>query len=255
MKTLRLGRWLRATAVILSVFLTWEVVCRGFRIHDYVLPAPGAIAFSLVKHFPQLWPELLHTVQSAMLGFVLGSLLGIVFGVLIGRFRLAYDTLYPLLIGFSSIPKVAILPILVIWFGTGTIPAVLVAMLLCLFPVTVNVATGIATTEPELEDVLRVLGARDADILWHVALPRSLPHLFAALKVGVTVAFIGAITSETIASNSGIGNVMMVATANFDVPLLFAGLALISFTGIGLYVLFSLVEARLTSWAQRRPLP
>ncbi len=123
MKRMQLGRWLRASAIILSALLAWEAVCRGFRIHAYVLPAPSTVTLSLIKHFPSLWPELLQTVKSAMLGFVLGSCLGVAFGVLIGRSRLAYDTLYPLLIGFSSIPKVAILPILVIWFGTGIWPA------------------------------------------------------------------------------------------------------------------------------------
>jgi NitT/TauT family transport system permease protein len=247
----RFSRVLSATAVILGFFGAWELLCRLLHVRDLVLPLPSQVLVTLVTRFPDLWPHLAQTIMSTLTGFALGVLAGVVTGVMIGSSRLAYDTLYPLLIGFSSVPKVAIIPIFVIWFGAGTVPAVLTALSLSIFPVVVNVATGISTSEPELEDVLRALGASRGDILWNVALPRTLPYLFASLKVAITVAFIGSITSETIASNYGIGTVMMVASANFDVALLFAGLALISITGIALYGLFSFAEARLTGWATR----
>jgi NitT/TauT family transport system permease protein len=250
--TARLTRISSATAVIIGFFVAWELACRLLHVSDLVLPLPSQILRTLVVRFPDLWPHLAQTILSTLLGFALGVLAGVVMGVLIGSSRLAYDTLYPLLIGFSSVPKVAIIPIFVIWFGVGTVPAVLTALSLSVFPIVVNVATGISNSDPDLEDVLRTLGASKADILWNVALPRTLPYLFASLKVAITVAFIGSITSETIASNYGIGTVMMVASANFDVALLFAGLALISLTGIGLYVLFSLAEAHFTGWATRK---
>ncbi len=247
-----LSRSLSAAVMILALFCAWEIVCRVFHVSDLVLPLPSKILMTLVTRFPDLWPDLAHTIASTLIGFILGVAGGVITGILIGNSRLAYDTLYPLLIGVSSIPKVAIIPIFVIWFGSGTIPAVLTALLLSLFPVVVNVATGISTSDPELEDVLRAIGASRREILWNVALPRTLPYLFASLKVAITVAFIGSITSETIASNYGIGTVMMVASANFDVALLFAGLALISITSIVFYGLFSFAEARLTFWATRR---
>ena len=246
------SRLAAASAVFIGFFLMWELLCRMLHISELVLPLPSQIIVTLVRRFPDLWPHLVQTVTSTMLGFGIGVVLGVVMGVMIGSSRLAYDTLYPLLIGFSSVPKVAIIPIFVIWFGVGTVPAVLTAVSLAIFPIVVNVATGIATSEPELEDVLRAIGASRADILWNVALPRTLPYLFAALKVAITVSFIGSITSEAVASNYGIGTVMMVASANFDVALLFAGLALISMTGIALYALFSLAEARFTRWATRK---
>jgi NitT/TauT family transport system permease protein len=248
----RFVRVLSATAVIFGFFAIWELLCRVLHVSDLVLPLPSHVLVTLITRFPDLWPHLAQTIASTLTGFTLGVLAGVVTGVMIGSSRLAYDTLYPLLIGFSSVPKVAIIPIFVIWFGAGTVPAVLTALSLSIFPVVVNVATGISTSEPELEDVLRALGASRGDILWNVALPRTLPYLFASLKVAITVAFIGSITSETIASNYGIGTVMMVASANFDVALLFAGLALISITGIALYVLFSFAETRLTGWATRQ---
>jgi NitT/TauT family transport system permease protein len=248
----RFTRIVAATAAIAGFFVAWELLCRLLHVSDLVLPLPSRILLTMVTRFPDLWPHLAQTIMSTLTGFALGVVAGVMTGILIGSSRLAYDTLYPLLIGFSSVPKVAIIPIFVIWFGVGTIPAILTALSLSVFPVVVNVATGISTSDPELEDVLRALGASKGDILWNVALPRTLPYLFASLKVAVTVAFIGSITSETIASNYGIGTVMMVASANFDVALLFAGLGLISITGIALYVLFSFFEAHFTGWATRK---
>src|ERR1700761_3380100 len=160
------SRLAAASAVFIGFFLMWELLCRMLHISELVLPLPSQIIVTLVRRFPDLWPHLVQTVTSTMLGFGIGVVLGVVMGVMIGSSRLAYDTLYPLLIGFSSVPKVAIIPIFVIWFGVGTVPAVLTAVSLAVFPIVVNVATGIATSEPELEDVLRAIGASRGDILW-----------------------------------------------------------------------------------------
>ncbi len=121
-------------------------------------------------------------------------------------------------------------------------PAVLTAMILCIFPVVVNVATGLATTEPELEDVMRSLRATKLDILTNVGLPRTMPYFFASLKIAITQAFVGTVLAETVASNRGIGNFMLIASSNFDVPLVFAGLLILAAMGVGLYVIFSLIE-------------
>lgn len=174
------------------------------------------------------------------------------FGGLIGSSKLAYDTAYPLLVGFSSIPKVAVVPILVLWYGAGTVPAILTAMIICIFPIVVNVATGIATVEPGLDDVMETLKASKLDILWNVSLPRSMPYFFAALKVAITLAFVGSVVAETVASNRGIGHMMMIASSSFNVPLVFAGLFVLAGLGVSLYVLFSLIEHRLTGWAHRK---
>src|SRR6516164_5445038 len=142
----------------------------------------------------------------------------------VGSSTMMYDGFYPALIGFNTIPKVAVIPILVIWFGVGTVPAVITAFLLSFFPILVNVATGIATVEPELRDVLRALGASRWQVIQKVGLPRSMPYFFASLKVAITVAFVGSIVAETVAANKGIGHLMLVASSRFEVPLAFAGL-------------------------------
>src|SRR5258705_10922030 len=123
---------------------------------------------------------------------------------------------YPALIGFNTIPKVAVVPILVIWFGVGTVPAIITAFLIAFFPILVNVAVGIATVEPELQDVLRALGANRWQVIKKVGLPRSMPYFFGSLKIAIAFAFVGSIVAETVASNKGIGNLMLVASSRFE---------------------------------------
>lgn len=248
----RLRQKVASASLIVGFFVAWELLCVMIGVSDIVLPRPSQVIATLVQRAPALWPHAIQTLMTTMLGFVLGMIVGIALGALIGSSRMAYDTAYPLLVGFSSIPKVAVVPIFVLWFGSGTVPAVLTSMIICIFPIVVNVATGLATTEPELEDVLKALGATKREILWNVGLPRTLPYFFASLKVAVTLAFVGTVLSETVAANRGIGNVMMIASANFDVALVFAGLIILAVLGVILYLLFAMIEARLCGWAMRK---
>lgn len=248
----QLRRRLASAALIIGFFVVWEFACIGFGIKDIVLPRPSQIVVTLVQRMPAIWPHAIQTLYTTLVGFALGILVGVFLGALVGSSKLAYDVAYPLLIGFSSIPKVAVVPIFVLWFGAGTIPAVLTAMILCVFPIVVNIATGLATTEPELEDVMRALKATKLEILTNVGLPRTMPYFFASLKVAVTQAFVGTVIAETVASNRGIGNLMMIASSSFDVPLVFAGLLVLAVLGVALYVIFSFIEVRVTGWALRK---
>ncbi|WP_088348096.1 MULTISPECIES: ABC transporter permease [Rhodomicrobium] len=252
MADLKLTQKLWSGGLIVLFFAGWEAFCLISGMSDLILPRPSQVIETLIARFPVLWPHILQTLSTTMVGFALGVALGVFLGAMIGVSRVAYDTVYPLLIGFSSIPKVAVVPIFVLWFGSGTVPAVLTSLAICFFPIVVNIATGLATTEPELEDVLKALGASKMDILWNVGLPRTMPFFFASLKVAITYAFVGTVLAETVASNRGIGNVMMSASSNFDVPLVFAGLFILAALGVALYVAFSLIEARVTGWATRK---
>ena len=235
----------------IGLFVIWEVACRAFRVDTFVLPAPTAIAGAV----GQFWfPLLKHsgvTLFNTLAGFSLAVVFGVMLGMLVGWSRTIYRGLYPVMIGFNCIPKVAVVPILIIWFGIGTVPAVLTAFLISFFPIVVNVATGLAAMEPELEDVLRALGARKLDIMLKVGIPRTQPYLFGSLKVAITLAFVGAVLSETIGSNAGLGNLMSVAGTNFQMPLVFACLLALAVEGIAMYALFAYVERRFTRWAFR----
>jgi NitT/TauT family transport system permease protein len=230
---------------VAGLLLIWQLACVGFSIPNFLLPRPSVVAQAFVTQFNPIMENSWDTLVRTIVGFVLAVVLGGLLGIAIGSSRLIYRGLYPVLIGFNSVPKVAVVPVFVIWFGTGTVPAILTAFLVSFFPIAVNVATGLATVEPELLDVLRSLGARKRQILIKVGLPRSLPYFFASL------AFVGTIISETVASSSGIGYLMMAATANFDTPLVFAGLFVIAALGIIMYAIFAVVEQRMTFWAKR----
>ncbi|MBW9113643.1 ABC transporter permease [Rhizobium cauense] len=242
----------KSGSFIVFLFLAWELACVIFHISPIVLPRPSAILSTLITEMPALWPHILQTLATTMVGFLLGVVIGVALGVFVGMSRTAYNTAYPLLVGFSSVPKVAVVPIFVLWFGSGTVPAILTALTTCIFPIVVNVATGLATTEPEMEDVLKALGATRSQVLRNVSLPRAMPYFFASLKVAVTLAFVGTVLSETVAANRGIGTVMMMATSSFDVPLAFAGLFALAFLGIVLYAVFALLEQRVCGWANRK---
>jgi NitT/TauT family transport system permease protein len=237
--------------VILAIFVVWELTVRLFNIEQFVLPTPSAIFASFWQWHWSILAEAWQTFMTTAIGFAFAIVFGLLAGVAIGSSSLVYDGFYPALIGFNTIPKVAVVPILVIWFGIGTVPAIITAFLLSFFPILVNVATGIATMEPELQDVLRALGAKRWQVITKVGLPRSMPYFFASLKVSITVAFVGSIVAETVASNSGIGNLMLVASSRFDVPLAFAGLLVTSVMGIGMYAVASTIERRMTGWAMR----
>jgi NitT/TauT family transport system permease protein len=229
----------------------WEIACAAFDVRPTVLPRPTAIAASLYQYFPIIMLQVSQTLVSTLIGFGFAVVIGLALGMFIGASSLAYAGLYSLLVGFNSVPKVALVPVFVIWFGIGTIPAVLTAFALSFFPIVVNVATGIATIEPEMRDVLRSLRAREDQILLKIGLPRCLPYFFGSLKIAISSAFVGSITSETIASNNGIGYLMIWASSQFNVPLIFAAISVVGVLGILLYQLFSVIERRMTGWAQR----
>jgi NitT/TauT family transport system permease protein len=235
----------------IGLFVIWEAACRAFNVDKFILPAPTAIFEAMAQFW---WPLIRHsfvTLWTTMAGFAIAVVFGIVLGLIVGWSRTIYRGLYPVMIGFNSIPKVAVVPILVVWFGIGEVPAILTAFLISFFPIVVNVATGLATMEPELEDVLRALGARKLDIMLKVGIPRTQPYLFGSLKVAITLAFVGTVVSETIAANAGLGFLMVQAGSNFQMPLVFAGLLLLAVEGIAMYAVFAYVEVYFTRWAFR----
>jgi NitT/TauT family transport system permease protein len=244
---IRLAPWLYTLAML----LIWEASVHVFRIPEFFLPPPTTVARAIYDYWPAIYRNSMITLWSTLVGFGLAVVFGLLLGLLVGWSRSIYAGLYPLMIGFNAIPKVAVVPILVLWFGIGFVPAVLTAFLISFFPIVVNVATGLATIEPELEDVLKALGASKLDIMRKVGIPRSLPYFFGSLKVAITLAFVGTVVSESVASNNGIGNLMLQAQAQFLVPLIFAGLIALAVLGIVMYWLMAVLERRMTAWAHR----
>ena len=238
-------------AFTVALFLLWEILCRGLNVPLTILPAASDVFVALWQYRAPIADNSFVTLWTTLAGFLIATVFGLLLGIAIGWHRAIYAGVYPVLVGFNSVPKVAVVPVLILWFGLGEIPAVITAFLISFFPIVVNVATGLATTEPELEDVLRALGASKLDIMRKVGIPRSLPYFFGSLKVAITLAFVGAVVSETVGANKGIGKLMLDAQAAFQVPIVFAGLLVLAVLGILLYAATALVETRFTGWAFR----
>jgi NitT/TauT family transport system permease protein len=248
--TKRLESWV-AVGSTAALFLLWELAVRLFSVPTFILPAPSQAIQSLLPVASVVWGHAIQTLWTTLVGFGLAVITGVALGAAVGLSRLLNLALYPLLVGFNSVPKAALVPVLVVWFGIGTVPAILTAFLISFFPIAVNVATGLASVEPELKEVLRSLGARPTEVFAKALLPRSMPYFFASLKVAVTLAFVGSVISEIAASQSGIGYMMMSASSSFNIPLVFGGLLVIALMGVVLYGGFALLEQRLVGWAYR----
>jgi NitT/TauT family transport system permease protein len=243
----RLAPWVMTLALIAA----WWLLIYLFDIKSFILPTPWETLQAIYKFRYPLFLHGMSTLATTLIGFVAAVVFGLALGILVGSSRLAYSGVYPLLIGFNSVPKAALVPVFVIWFGAGTIPAVCTAFMLSFFPVVANVATAFATIEPELFEVMRSLGATRWDITRKIGIPRSLPFFFASLKIAVTLAFVGSVIAEIVAGNNGIGNVMLVASSNFNVPLVFAALVVVGVLGVGMYAIFDFFERRMTAWSIR----
>ncbi|HKU99429.1 MAG TPA: ABC transporter permease [Vineibacter sp.] len=233
------------------LLIIWEAAVVAFDVAEIILPRPSRIFAVMVQRWDILLAFCGDTLWTTVVGFLLAIAGGLVLGLAIGASPFVYAGLYPLLIAFNAVPKVALVPILMIWVGVGATPAVVTAFVISFFPIVVNVATGLATIEPEMRDVLRSLGATRTEILTKVGIPRAMPYLFASLKVAITLAFIGSVISETVGGNRGIGFLMLSAGARNDAPTTFAGLFAIAVMGVIMYAVCALVEKRMTRWAFR----
>lgn len=247
----KLQRQLMPYLITAVLLLIWELINRATHISSVVLPAPSEIFSTMLRERNVIAEHAVHTFITSMIGFGLGVVTGVLIGFATGISPAVYSGIYPLLVAFNAVPKVALLPLFVLWCGIGAVPAILTALALAFFPIAVNVATGLATIEPEMEDLMRSLGARRDEILIKVGIPRAMPFLFASLKVAISLAFVGTVISETVASNDGIGFLMMAASSRFDVALVFAGLFVIAVMAVAAYGVCSLVEERMVHWAFR----
>jgi NitT/TauT family transport system permease protein len=243
-------RWSPWFLLVASI-LIWQFVCTAFNVSEFIFPSPMRIWNQLVEYRGTIAAHAWRTYWVTMAGFGLAIVVGVLLGFVIGSSRIAYAAVYPLMTAFNALPKAAFVPILVVWFGIGIGPAILTSFLISFFPIMVNIATGLATLEPELEDVLRVLGAKRWDVLMKVGLPRSMPYFFGSLKVSITLAFVGTTVSEMTAANEGIGYLLISAGSAMQMGLAFGGLVVVGAMAMIMYELFNYIEHHTTGWAHR----
>ena len=239
-------------AVLLgAVLILWEAAIRLFNVSLFVLPAPSDIAGALVTNGATLAAATLVTAKEVLIGFSLAVIVGVALALLIVRFRLLGRALYPLIVLFQTVPKVALAPIFILWFGYDLAPKVILIMVIAFFPVAIDMLAGLQSVEPSFVALMRSVGASRGKIMLRVRIPHSLPHLMAGLKVAITFSVIGAIVGEFAGANQGLGYVIQFASTQLDTPLIFAALIVVSVLGLAFYYVVELAEYLLVPWAPK----
>lgn len=237
---------LPATVALLALLAVWEgVTARAHVIPGYLLPAPSAIAAEMRAQFGYLVQQTGVTASEILLGYLLGAALGGGCALLIFYSRTLRRTLYPLVVATQYMPKLAVAPLIVVWFGLDMWPKVLVTALVCLFPIMMSVLLGLRAGDRQVLELMYVLNASRWQTFWMIRLPAALPHLFAGLKVGVTLATTGALVAEWISADAGLGYLIVSALGDFHTTLLYAALVMLLGLGLLLFGLIVLAERRL----------
>ncbi len=245
-------RALPAALLALSVILGWELVVRLFGIPAFLLPGPAAIAGAFWESSGLLLEHAVPTAGEALVGFFCAAVAGVLSGLLINRSPLMERALYPWLVVSQTLPVIAVAPILVTWFGYGPAPKVMVVTLFCFFPITVATADGLRAIDPGLIRLMRSFGASRWRIFSMVEVPGVLPFLFGGVRLAVTYCVIGAVIGEWVGSSQGLGFLMIQDKAQFEIPRLFAEIALLSLMGVSLFLLVALAQRLLAPWTLKR---
>jgi NitT/TauT family transport system permease protein len=240
-----------AAALSAGVVIFWEVVIRLFKVPAFVLPAPTAIVASLAANWRTLAVAAQATALEVLFGFVLSAVVGVVVALVIVRFERFGRALYPLIVLFQNVPKVALAPIFILWFGYDLAPKILLIVVIAFFPVTIDMLAGLQSVEPSFVSLMRSVGASKSKIMLRVRIPHSLPHLMAGLKVAITFSVIGAIVGEFAGANRGLGYVIQFASTQLDTPLVFAALIVVSVLGLAFYYIVEIAERVLVPWAPK----
>jgi NitT/TauT family transport system permease protein len=240
---------LLATATAIGV---WWLAKWAFGWQTFILPSPAEVArelWSRRSYLPeQTWATLLETLE----GFGLAIVVGFALAILIAYSRSLERSLYPLLVAFNAVPKLALAPILVLWMGFGSGPKVVMVLLLCVFPIVLSTATGLKSTAAELDELARSLTATEAQAFRKVRLPAALPHIFVGLKVGISLAVIGAVIGEFVGATKGLGYVIVASGQNADTTLAFAAIAILAGMSIVLFYVLVALERLLVPWARHQ---
>ncbi len=244
---LRAG-WTRPLIFLMLLVVGWDLAIRIFHIPPYQVPAPKDVVIVLWQDWPMLLAEAWPTTVATVEGFILSALFGIPMAMLIVGSRTVESYVYPLLVFSQSIPKIAIAPLFVVWFGFGMMPKVLSAFLLGFFPVVVSAVQGFKSVEPDMLDLARAMEANRLQIFRIIRLPHALPAIFSGLKVSVTLAVVGAVVGEFVGSNSGLGFVLQRSIGNFELPTMFAALVLLSLIGVILFWIVDMIERLAIPW-------
>ena len=238
----RISAVVSPVGIVLAVLIVWEVGTRMLAVPLFLLPPPSAIAGSMQANASLLLSNGWVTTVEILLGFLLSILVGIPLALAIFLWPPFERAILPLLVSSQAMPKVAIAPLLLVWFGFGLMPKVLIAFLIAFFPIVINTAVGLAAIEPEKIYLARSMGFDAAATFLKIRLPDALPAIFGGLKISITLAVVGAVVGEFVGGDAGLGYLLMVANGSMDTQLLFAGIVALTVLGVVLFLLVELAE-------------
>ncbi|MEX0993394.1 MAG: ABC transporter permease [Solirubrobacterales bacterium] len=245
----RAASWLPPAALLVAALIAWETLARLGRIEDYLLPAPTEVARSLVDDRELLFADAWVTAKEVLLGFGIALLAGLAIAVALHLSQALRRSVYPLVVASQAIPVIVLAPILVIWFGFGVGPKLIVIALVCFFPIVVNTLDGLGSVDRAQIDMMSTLGASRRQTLWRLELPRSLPFVFSGAKIAVAVAVIGAVFGELVGSDAGLGHAIQVGTAQLVTARVFAAVTLLSMMAIALFAAVAALERWTVPWS------
>lgn len=234
--------------ILLSGLGIWEAAVHIYQVPHYILPAPSAIAMTLVHKRASLGHHTLVTLQEMLLGFGLATTVGITLAVLMFEIPVLERALYPYVIGSQTVPVFAIAPLLVLWLGYGIMSKVLMAAIIVFFPIVLNTLDGLKAADADTVSLLRVMRASRWQVLWKVQFPSALPFILSGAKIGISTSTIGAVIGEWVGAKAGLGRLMLDANSQLQVSLVFAAIICLTTMGLCLFGLMTLIERWLTPW-------
>lgn len=237
-----LARFWPPLVVAAVILVAWEAIVVVFDISDFIIAKPTAIFAEMISAAPMLWDATWVTTQEILYGFLLSIALGVAIALVVVRFEWVDRAIYPLIVLFQVVPKVALAPIFILWFGYGLTPKLWLIVVIAFFPITLNMIVGLKGFDPDLKALTNSIGASKNQFLWRVQFPTSLPNLFAGLRIAITLCVIGAVVAEFSGASSGLGYLIQFASTQLDTPLMFAALIAISVLGLVLYYAIQWIE-------------
>jgi len=238
----RIGAVAYPIGMMVAAVALWELAARALSIPPYLLPAPSAIIESMDKNSAVLIKESIGTTLEILLGFALSVVVGIPLALAIYLWRPFARAIYPVLVSSQAVPKVAVAPLFLVWFGFGLLPKVLIAFLIAFFPVVINTAMGLASIEREKIYLAQSMGLGPFATFFKIQLPNAMPSIFAGLKISITFAVVGAVVGEFVGGQGGLGYLLLIANGNMDTALLFGGIVALTVLGVVLFLLIGVAE-------------
>jgi NitT/TauT family transport system permease protein len=236
------------TLVFIASLVIWQLAVVLLDIKQYVIPAPLVVFDRMLDQIPTLWSAALVTSSEVALGFLIAAVVSIPLAYLIASVRVVEIAFYPLIVVLQTIPKIAVAPLFIVWFGFGMLPKILLTFLLCFFPILVDTLTGFKALDPRVLYITRSMGASRMQTFGYVRLPAAVPFIFSGLKVAVVLAVTGAIVAEFVGSNAGLGYLLLRASVNLDTPLIFAVLVVLSILGLVFAYVVEFIEKLVAPW-------